>query len=203
MKPSTAARSALQTLLALHSYRACAAWLSNSTTSRQSRPRTPPPAPPTRPAPPAVPSSTNDAARYRAALEEAYAQIVARSEGARELTIVDVDAGLSMEIPDHKTIRGAVAYFAGDLHQSIQTSLNRSRRYKKTIDAALEEQKLPKGLAYLPVIESAYVETLTSRAGAHGVWQFMPDTAREYGLRVDWWVDERAAFEESTRAAAA
>ena len=71
------------------------------------------------------------------------------------------------------------------------------------IDKALDEYKLPKGLAYLPVIESAYVPTLTSRAGAHGIWQFMPDTAREYGLRVDWWVDERADPERSTRAAAA
>ena len=44
--------------------------------------------------------------------------------------------------------------------------------------------------------------TLTSRAGAHGIWQFMPETAREYGLRVDWWVDERADPELSTRAAA-
>src|SRR5258706_7091527 len=43
--------------------------------------------------------------------------------------------------------------------------------------------------------------TLTSRAGARGIWQFMPDTAREYGLRVDWWVDERADPERSTRAA--
>ncbi len=44
--------------------------------------------------------------------------------------------------------------------------------------------------------------TLTSRAGAHGIWQIMPDTARELGLRVDWWVDERADPERSTRAAA-
>ena len=167
----------------------------------------------TAPSPRPVPSSSQlssspstssaDAARYRAALEEAYAQILARSKGSTPLTIVDVDAGLSMEIPDHKTIRGALSYFSTDLHQSIQTSLNRSRKYKKMIDSVLEEYKLPKGLAYLPVIESAYVETLTSRAGAHGVWQFMPDTAREYGLRVDWWVDERADFDKSTRAAAA
>src|SRR5438045_2646415 len=45
--------------------------------------------------------------------------------------------------------------------------------------------------------------TLTSRAGAHGIWQFMPETARQYGLRVDWWSDERADPERSTRAAAA
>jgi membrane-bound lytic murein transglycosylase D len=165
---------------------------------------TPPPHPATDPSIPAVASSTtSDAARYRAALEEAYARIVARSQNTGHLPIVDVDAGLSMEIPDHKTVRGALNYISNDLHESIQTSLTRSRKYKKAIDAALDEYKLPKGLAYLPVIESAYVPTLTSRSGAHGVWQFMPDTAREYGLRVDWWVDERADFEKSTHAAAA
>src|SRR5437763_13230967 len=44
---------------------------------------------------------------------------------------------------------------------------------------------------------------MTSRSGARGVWQFMGETAREYGLRVDWWVDERADPERSTRAAVA
>src|SRR5262249_20524899 len=56
---------------------------------------------------------------------------------------------------------------------------------------------------YLPVIESAYLPGLTSRAGARGIWQFMSETADDYGLRVDWWVDERADPERSTRAAAA
>ena len=63
------------------------------------------------------------------------------------------------------------------MKDSIQTSLIRSAQYRRLIDQALAEQKLPKGLAYLPVIESAYLPTLTSRAGAYGIWQFMPDTA--------------------------
>src|SRR6202008_1639899 len=109
----------------------------------------------------------------------------------------------SLPIPAHRTINSAVRLFSVDMKDSIQTSLLRSARYRKLIDKALAEQKLPKGLAYLPVIESAYMPTLTSRAGAHVIWQFMGETAREYGLRVDWWVDERADPEHSTRAAAA
>jgi membrane-bound lytic murein transglycosylase D len=53
------------------------------------------------------------------------------------------------------------------------------------------------------VIESGYVSSSVSRSGALGIWQFMPGTAREYGLRVDWWVDERLDPLKSTRAAAA
>lgn len=150
-------------------------------------------------------TSDPDAADFRQELEAAYAQILARGEvtaRSENVPVVDLDAAASIPIPEHRTINSAVRLFSVDMKDSIQASLIRSARYKKLIDQALAEQRLPKGLAYLPVIESAYLPTLTSRAGAHGIWQFMPDTAREYGLRVDWWVDERADPERSTRAAA-
>jgi membrane-bound lytic murein transglycosylase D len=141
-----------------------------------------------------------DAAELQAALAEAYKQIEARATTAPSQ--VDADAALSMDIPDHRTVRGAIQYFSTDLHDKIQESLYRSARFKSLIDNVLDEYGLPRAFAYLPVIESAYIPTLTSRAGAHGIWQFMPPTAREMGLRVDWWVDERANPEKSTRAAA-
>ncbi|HEU4887848.1 MAG TPA: transglycosylase SLT domain-containing protein, partial [Thermoanaerobaculia bacterium] len=137
---------------------------------------------------------------------DAYTHILSRAstdtKPSADVAVVDVEAAASIPIPEHRTIDSAVRLFSVDMKNSIQTSLTRSARYRKLIDKALAEQKLPKGLAYLPVIESAYMPTLTSRAGAHGIWQFMPDTAREYGLRVDWWMDERADPELSTRAAA-
>jgi membrane-bound lytic murein transglycosylase D len=160
------------------------------------------PPPPTRPSGNLVHSSAA-LGDYRKTLEEAYGEIVAREGMPVNAPRVDVEAAASIPIPEHRTITGALSYFTTELKPSIQTSLIRSARYKSLIDKTLEEYKLPKGLAYLPVIESAYMPTLTSRAGAHGIWQFMPDTAREYGLRVDWWVDERADPERSTRAAAA
>lgn len=149
-------------------------------------------------------SAARDAADFRTELENAYAQIAARADQpVASVPAADVEAAVSMPIPDHKTIRGAINLFTTDMRGDIQTYLTRSARYKKQIEKALADQNLPKGLAYLPVIESGYATTLTSKAGAHGIWQFMPDTAREYGLRVDWWVDERADPERSTRAAAA
>ncbi|HEX8170346.1 MAG TPA: transglycosylase SLT domain-containing protein [Thermoanaerobaculia bacterium] len=158
------------------------------------------------PAAAAGPSAAQlDANHFREELEQAYAHIVARSgdQAAAHAPTVDLEAAASIDIPQHRTIDSAVRLFSVDMKDSIQASLLRSARYKKLIDKALAEQNLPKGLAYLPVIESAYETRLTSRAGAHGIWQFMPETAREYGLRVDWWVDERADPERSTRAAAA
>ena len=162
----------------------------------------------TAPAPNVAPPAQDSALRtqdskLQAALEDAYTEIVARENSPVPLPKVDVEAAASMDIPDHKSVRGALALFTGELKPGIQESLLRSAKYKPLIDKALDAETLPRGLAYLPVIESAYLPTLTSRAGAHGIWQFMAETAREYGLRVDWWVDERADPERSTRAAAA
>jgi len=145
---------------------------------------------------------SNDLSDLNHDLQDVYAQIVARETKPVVAQPVDVEAAASMEIPDHKLVRGAVSLFSSTLKGDIQTYLTRSARYKKMIERALTEAGLPKGLAYLPVIESGYSMTMTSRAGARGMWQFMSETAREYGLRVDWWVDERADPERSTRAAA-
>ena len=165
---------------------------------------TPAPKPVAISAPSQPPSAAKlQAEEYRKALEAAYGEIVAREGKPVATPAVDVEAAASIPIPDHPTVRGALQYFTTDLKPSIQESLLRSGKYKKLIDKALDDYKLPRGLAYLPVIESAYVPSVTSRAGAHGIWQFMPETARDYGLRVDWWVDERADPERSTRAAAA
>jgi membrane-bound lytic murein transglycosylase D len=162
------------------------------------------PAPVTTPAAPSV-TARFDADEFRRELENAHTHILARTDRTATPTdaaVVDLEAAASIPIPEHRTIDSAVRLFSVDMKDSIQGSLTRSGKYKQLIDKVLEAEKLPKGLAYLPVIESAYLPTLTSRAGAFGIWQFMPDTAREYGLRVDWWVDERADPERSTAAAA-
>jgi len=154
-------------------------------------------------APPAPVMPSIDAQQFQQDLQDAYTKILSYSDKpAPDTPVVDVEAAASIPIPQHRTIDSALRLFTVDMKESIQKSLLRSGRYRTLIDKALNEQKLPKGLAYLPVIESAYLTQLTSSAGAHGIWQFMPETAREYGLRVDWWVDERADPERSTRAAA-
>lgn len=156
---------------------------------------------PAAPAAPPIPSvESREAEELRLALEDASATIGSRDDVLPIL--VDADALRSMGLPEHASVRGAVRYFSTDLKDKIQRSLHRSTPYKSMIDQVLAERGLPSGLAWLPVIESAFVPTLTSRAGAHGLWQFMPETAREYGLRVDWWIDERADPVKSTRAAA-
>lgn len=152
------------------------------------------------PRPQTLPTS-NDVADLRKELEEARVAMVARETAPVPPVAVDLDAAASMPIPDNHFVKSAVTLFSTSLKSDIQTYLTRSARYKKMIEKALADAGLPKGLAYLPVIESGYSTTMTSRAGARGMWQFMGETAREYGLRVDWWVDERADPERSTKIA--
>jgi membrane-bound lytic murein transglycosylase D len=91
--------------------------------------------------------------------------------------------------------------FTGDHRRVVGTWLDRSKRYLAMIREKLRAQGLPEELAFTAMIESGYNPLAVSRGGAKGMWQFMADTARRYGRRVDQWVDERLDPEKSTNAA--
>ena len=74
--------------------------------------------------------------------------------------------------------------------------------YFNLIENVLSQYGLPKELKYIAVIESNLSTSATSRVGAGGPWQFMPYTARDYGLVVNGNLDERRDYYKSTHAAA-
>lgn len=80
--------------------------------------------------------------------------------------------------------------------------LERAVRFLPMIASILEEQGLPPELAALPLVESAFEPQAISRAGAVGLWQLMPATARRFGLVVDATQDDRLDPRKSTEAAA-
>lgn len=84
----------------------------------------------------------------------------------------------------------------------LVSSLQRSRPHLKLIKKVLKQNNLPPDLAYLPHLESGFQSSVWSRAGARGLWQLMPGTARELGLRVTRTVDHRVDVARSTSAAA-
>jgi len=65
----------------------------------------------------------------------------------------------------------------------------------------LEKRGLPLEFALLPIVESAYDPFAYSHSRAAGLWQFVPGTARVYGLKIDWWYDGRRDVRASTKAA--
>lgn len=93
--------------------------------------------------------------------------------------------------------------FTGERRDLTALRLNRAGRYLRMIRDVFKGHGLPEELAFLAMVESGYNPLAVSRAGAKGLWQFMAGTARQYGLRVDRWVDERLDPEKSTVAAAA
>ena len=74
--------------------------------------------------------------------------------------------------------------------------------YFTLIENIMTQYNLPKELKYLAVIESGLTTQATSWAGARGPWQLMPETAKQFGLEVSRWNDERTDYFRSTHAAA-
>ena len=87
------------------------------------------------------------------------------------------------------------------MHSTSLQIIKRANRYFPIIVPILKEYGIPEDLKYLMVIESSINPTAKSGAGAAGLWQFMPATAKEYGLEVNNCVDERYNIEKSTIAA--
>jgi membrane-bound lytic murein transglycosylase D len=85
-------------------------------------------------------------------------------------------------------------------HSSTIGIMKRSTRFFPIIDSILKAYNVPPDFKYLAVIESG-LQNVESPSGAMGFWQFMPSTAKEYGLQVSKEVDERNHLEKSTKAA--
>jgi membrane-bound lytic murein transglycosylase D len=105
-------------------------------------------------------------------------------------------------IPLNARVLGYVELFQGRLRGFIQEGLDRGSDYLPMIQRVFRAEGLPLDLAYVPLIESAFKTNALSRASAKGVWQFMRPTAKENGLKHDWYVDERSDPHKATRAAA-
>jgi membrane-bound lytic murein transglycosylase D len=88
------------------------------------------------------------------------------------------------------------------VRDSFVEGLKRFNRYNYMVDTILAQHQLPLEIRYLPFVESSYNPAAYSKAGAAGMWQIMPRTARTLGLELNATVDERLDPEASTRAAA-
>lgn len=105
-------------------------------------------------------------------------------------------------LPFNETVKNYMILYSEKMKSRMERMLGLSEYYFPIIESALAKYELPQELKYMAVIESALNPTATSRAGAKGMWQFMYNTARGYGLNINSFIDERMDAEKSVDAAA-
>lgn len=111
------------------------------------------------------------------------------------------DLASPVQLPYNDAVKAVIVRYLSNKNNLVGRILALSKYYFPIIEDELLREGLPIELRMLPVIESALAPTAISRAGAGGLWQFMPSTGKYYGLEVNSLVDERFAPIPSTRAA--
>lgn len=100
----------------------------------------------------------------------------------------------------HRSVQAKLAWYKRN-QDYIDRVVDRARPYIYHIVEELEKRQMPSELALLPVVESAYHPFAYSPSRASGIWQFIPGTGKQYGLKQNWWYDGRRDITAATRAA--
>ena len=159
-------------------------------------PTTTPPAVAPTVAPPAVPMIST--AAKDAPLVGVVAELIAEPPPA---DIWDrIRAGYAMDDLEDPLVTKWEKYYA-DRPEYIARIVERSSKYMFYIVTELERRGMPLEIALLPMIESAFNPVANSSAKASGIWQFIPSTGVNYGMKQDWWSDNRRDIVQATNGA--
>ncbi len=122
---------------------------------------------------------------------------------AEERKILDTELSfpVGLDTEENADVQRYFHFYTHVQRGTMEGWLKRAQRYLPHIRERFLAEGLPEDLMYLPFAESGFNPFATSSAGAGGIWQFMPQTGRNYGLAVDSWVDERRDPYKSTEAA--
>lgn len=136
-------------------------------------------------------------------------EVAATPEVDEDLTVTEQAVlnsrfGLLFDLEAHETkeVERYFNYFNHKARKTMVRWLERSQPYLPYVRRVFTQYGLPQDLVLLPFTESGYNVKAYSWAGAGGMWQFMRATGGRYGLKSDWWIDERRDPYKSTDAAA-
>ena len=115
-------------------------------------------------------------------------------------TFKDIDSYIGEQAIDVKERLDREMLINMNMHGSTTILLKRANKVFPIIEPILAKNGIPDDFKYLAVIESGLINAI-SPSGAKGVWQFMPETAKESKLEVTEQVDERYHIEKATQAA--
>jgi len=128
--------------------------------------------------------------------------------GSKEITRVDaekmvrkIETTIPLEI--NESVLKWLNYFVANPKGKAYMikSLERMHSYQSFLSQKIKKQGMPKELLAVPFMESGFENTAISTSKAAGIWQFIPETAKRFGLRVDQSVDERLNVDKQTDAA--
>ena len=108
--------------------------------------------------------------------------------------------GFAMAEMDSKEVRNGEDFYV-NRPEYVKRIIERSKRYLFHIVEEVERRRMPAEFALLPIIESAFNPRAYSRSHASGIWQFIPSTGKNYGLKQNWWHDDRRDIVAATSAA--
>lgn len=184
-----------------------------------SPPLPPPPAPSVQPASPA-PADGNAvdallrqlgaANPWRARLSDPLAEVREEAPAATEKPVAgelpfpleSAQSKYDIPVDYNESVAKYLAMFAGPGRKWFGTWLARASQYVPLFREILRQYAVPEDLVYLAMIESGFSPLAYSWAKASGPWQFIQETGNRYGLRTDFWVDERRDPIKATHAAA-
>ncbi|MFV8269002.1 LysM peptidoglycan-binding domain-containing protein [Flavobacterium sp. GT2N3] len=113
-----------------------------------------------------------------------------------------MDAKSPFNIEYNQGLENIIKSFLKNRKKSFERLMGSSEYYFPLFEEALAKQNVPLEIKYLAVVESALNPKAVSKMGATGLWQFMYQTGKQYGLKIDSYVDERSDPLKSSEAAA-
>lgn len=105
-------------------------------------------------------------------------------------------------LPPHPAVEEAIKFYSEYNFEKYQEALDRFSLFKNKMEIIFLEENIPTDLIYMTLTESLFNPKARSKRGAYGIWQFISPTAKIYGLKIDSFIDERADYIKSTKAAA-
>jgi len=119
------------------------------------------------------------------------------------LSFLKCEAAVPYNIPivHNDRVHKSLYYIVTARNRVMEMLLSRAGHYLPMMQRLFAENGMPTDLAYLPILESGFNPKAYSYAHASGIWQFIPSTGKIYGLRYDYWLDERRDPVKATVAA--
>ncbi len=140
---------------------------------------------------------------FRRQISESLDSLVVPSADSGKEIYLNCSRGIPYNIPItwNDRVHRALHLVLRRRKSSVEAWLSRAEHYLPMYKKMFADSGLPTDLAYLPLIESAFNPKAYSYAHASGIWQFISETGSRYGLRKNFWVDERRDPVKSTRSA--